>query len=196
MNRKWVPILIILLALLFIILIIWFVFFRSVEEEPQTEIPETDVVVNQPIVLEEEPQQEEPAEQNIVPEEREFTANDLRKMASSFAERFGSYSNHSNFSNILDLEIFMTREMKDWAEKSVQEAKSEYKDIYYGITTNAISSEVQEFEPDAGRAVVLVNTQRKESTGSMSNSSTYYQDILITYLKERGVWKVDSAYWQ
>ncbi len=197
MNKKLVPILIIIGALLLIILIIWFLFFRGGQEPIENNVPEAEVVVNQPIEEEQEVEQKpEERRQNIVPEERELNANDLGKMASSFAERFGSYSNHSNYSNILDLQIFMTRKMKNWAEKSIEESKNEYSDIYYGITTKAISSEVQEFDSEAGKAVVLVSTQRKESTGSMSNSSTYYQDILITYVKERDVWKVDSAYWQ
>jgi hypothetical protein len=39
-------------------------------------------------------------------------------------------------------------------------------------------------------------TQRKESSGSYSNAKTYYQNILINFIKEDGVWRVDSAVWQ
>src|SRR6056297_1177249 len=139
MNKKLVPILIIIGALLLIILIIWFLFFRGGQEPIENNVPEAEVVVNQPIEEEQEVEQKpEERRQNIVPEERELNANDLGKMASSFAERFGSYSNHSNYSNILDLQIFMTRKMKNWAEKSIEESKNEYSDIYYGITTKAI----------------------------------------------------------
>ncbi len=194
-NRKWIPILLIIFGLLLIILIIWFLFFRNIEETPQTTLPPAEVAINQPIEKVEVVKNN--SETNVViPENRELTANDLSKMASSFAERFGSYSNHSNFSNILDLQIFMTEKMKNWAEKQIKEAEEGYKDIYYGITTKAISTEVQEFDENNGKATILVTTQRKESTGNMSNSSVYYQDILITYIKEKGVWKVDSAYWQ
>ena len=122
----------------------------------------------------------------------------LKRIASSFAERFGSYSNHSGYSNVLDLKIFMTKDMQVWADNFVEEtkAKEKYNAIYYGITTKAISEEVQKFDDDTGQADILVKTQRRESTGEMGNASIFYQDVLISFTKENNSWKVSKAEWQ
>ena len=120
-------------------------------------------------------------------------------MAASFVERFGSYSNQSNYNNINDLKIFMTKNMSNWADKFIKEQreKSQVNDIYYGITTKAVSEKVQEFDEDVGQAEILVSTRRREALGTTNNvSKTYNQNILVTFVKERGSWKVDSAYWQ
>jgi hypothetical protein len=92
----------------------------------------------------------------------------------------------------------MTESMKKWADKYVEELRGNNSadDIYFGVTTKSVSSEENFFDDYAGEAEILVKTQRKESTGTMKNSRVYYQNILISFIKEKGAWKVDSAYWQ
>lgn len=130
---------------------------------------------------------------------REFNKDDIRRMASSFAERFGSYSNQSNFANILDLKIFMTRKMKDWADSYVAENRAvpQGADIYFGITTSAIAEEIEQYDDDLGFATILVFTRRQEARVSRNNVSDIYdQRIEIALKKENGAWKVDHAFWQ
>jgi len=130
--------------------------------------------------------------------EREFTKDDLSRMAASFAERFGSYSNQSNFNNIVDLKLFMSEEMKEWADSYVsgQRGKPIASDIYYGITTKAVAREIREYDDDAGKASVFVQTRRREATSSTNNTSKVFgQDIIIRFIKEKGAWKVDGANW-
>lgn len=38
----------------------------------------------------------------------------------SFAERFGSFSNQSNYGNFTDLSIMMTEAMNNWAKKMLK----------------------------------------------------------------------------
>ncbi|RLC38905.1 hypothetical protein DRH27_01075 [Candidatus Falkowbacteria bacterium] len=131
-------------------------------------------------------------------EKREFTKDDLSRMAESFAERFGSYSNQSNFNNIVDLKLFMSEEMKEWADSYVsgQRGRQIASDIYYGITTKAVGREIREYDDDAGQASVFVQTRRREATSSTSNTSKVFdQDIIIKFIKEKGAWKVDGANW-
>jgi hypothetical protein len=200
MDRKTIGIMIIISALILMIAIIYLVFFHDFDKEE---------VVDTPLVQEEKtsglPIQEEKIieEAPAPPINKEVKVNvvrseDLKKIASSFTERFGSYSNHSDFSNILDLRIFMTESMKKWADKYVEELRGNNSadDIYFGVTTKSVSSEENFFDDYAGEAEILVKTQRKESTGTMKNSRVYYQNILISFIKEKGAWKVDSAYWQ
>ncbi len=128
---------------------------------------------------------------------RALNSEDLRKIALSFAERFGSYSNQSNYGNIEDLKIMMTSKMQDWADGYVASLKSQDKDnaVYYGITSVAISGEVKKFDDKAGAAEILVSTQRREVVGS-GEPKIFTQDVSIIFEKVNDDWKVASATWQ
>ena len=132
------------------------------------------------------------------PKKEEMGEADLKRMAGSFAERFGSYSNQSDYSNIEDLMIFMTDSMKEWAEGYIIKTagKSGDRSIYYGITTKAVAEEVKNYDEIGGEAEILVHAQRRESTGARANSRTFYQDVVIRFKKESNAWKVDAAIWQ
>jgi len=133
------------------------------------------------------------------PSAEKFGEGDLKKMALLFAERFGSFSNQSNFRNISDLKIFMTKSMEKWADDYIMEQNNKMADniIYYGIITKAVTAEVRQFNEATGQAAVMISTRRRE-TAMMdnNNSDTYNQDILISFVKENNLWKVNNAYWQ
>jgi len=138
-------------------------------------------------------------ENNAKIEDKQAGKKDLIRIAGSFAERFGTYSNQSNFGNIGSLKIFMSSKMKKWSDSYIKEQKEKKYDtsIYYGITTKAAASTVKEFDDDSGAASILVSTRRREATGTMNNySNIFTQDILIGFVMENGAWKVDSAYWK
>lgn len=145
-----------------------------------------------------------PASENIAPIEnktsntQQVSKNELMRMAASFAERFGSYSNQSNFSNIIDLRMFMSSRMRQWADDYVAEhrKKNANNDIYYGITTKAIAREITAFDDYIGRASVKVNTRRREAVNSTDNKEkAFSQDVIINFVMENEAWKVDSANW-
>ena len=204
-NNRKVAVLIILFSIILLIAIIYFFFFRnrSVEEEiVESENTEQEIptrIINQD--TKEEPQETEIPERKVVQNNsrdiRARTKNkfDLERIASSFAERFGSFSNHSSLDNLLDLEILMSKTMQAQIEKQVTEHQlnTDYKDEYSGISTRAISSQALEFDDQKGRAKVSVKTQREKSG---VENSVYYQDILINFIRENGEWKVYSAIWQ
>ncbi|MFH1822718.1 MAG: hypothetical protein ABH830_03380 [Patescibacteria group bacterium] len=199
-NRRLLGILIIIVAILIIIGIVYIIFFYDFTPEELT-IEETlkevsTLPATEPAAL---PIVEVP-ETKVTPKisDEEITREDLKRMAASFTERFGSYSNHSNYGNILDLKIFMSNNMKAWADNYIDTTRQELKftDIYYGITTKAVQADINSYSDDEAQAEILVKTQRRESTGSMSNAATFYQDILIRFTKVEGAWKVDSAFWQ
>ncbi len=129
--------------------------------------------------------------------QRPLNSEDIKQMALAFAERFGSYSNQSNYDNIRDLTIFMTAEMRRWSDGYIAELERRNTDYanYYGITTVAISGEVKSFDDKAGTAEVVVSTQRREVQGSDNNPQTYDQNIRLLFAKEGGEWKVDGAFW-
>lgn len=128
----------------------------------------------------------------------DVTEEELKRLAASFAERFGSFSNQSPYANILDLKIFMTEKMQAWADKYIEDINAQKADtsIYYGITTKAVSTETKKYDKDASQAEILVKTQRREAIATANNITTSYEDVLIKLVKNKGAWKVDGAYWQ
>ncbi len=129
---------------------------------------------------------------------KEVGEEDLKQMAALFAERFGSYSNQSNYRNLRDLEIFMTVRMQAWAEEFIKLMimRKEDTSIYYGITTRAISQKTVTFDAEAGTAKIMVGTQRRESLSTGANSAGFGQNLEIVFKKEGGIWKTDEANWQ
>jgi len=121
---------------------------------------------------------------------------ELQGIASSFAERYGSYSNQSNYENITDLKPFMTQVMQNWADNFIKQARAEQPDdkIYYGIFTRALNSQTESFS--SNKVIVKVSCQKQESVGSSSNSKVYYQQAKVTFFKEDGSWRVAKIEWE
>ncbi|MDD4477228.1 MAG: hypothetical protein PHY40_03695 [Patescibacteria group bacterium] len=199
MNRKLFGILIIAIAAVIIALIVYFIFFYNFNQSSttapvatttQAQLPQatTSNTVIKPAVT--------APSASFSFENRELNEEDLKIMAAAFAERFGSFSNQSNYSNINDLKIFMTQNMQSWADQYIAKSQGEFSTIYHGYTTKSVATEATSFDASSGKSEILVKTQRRESSGTMENSSVFYQDILITFKKERNAWKVDSAVWQ
>ncbi|MDD3711594.1 MAG: hypothetical protein PHP37_03285 [Patescibacteria group bacterium] len=129
---------------------------------------------------------------------RDWDEDDFKQIARSFVERFGSYSNQSDYGNIDDLKMFMTAKMKLWADEYVSDLKSEDldQDKFYGIITKAlIEPEVLNFDLASSKVDLMVATQREETTDSQ-NKRVFSQNIKISFVKENGEWLVDGAFWQ
>ncbi len=120
-------------------------------------------------------------------------------IAEAFAERFGSYSNQSNYTNLDDLSVFMTESMTDWVNNTYKEKLRQQNpdfNTYYAIEAKAISKQVENLDEEAGKAKVIVKTQRQEFNNDINNPDVFYQDILLEFVKVDDQWKVDGAYWQ
>lgn len=124
--------------------------------------------------------------------------SDVEKIARFFTEYFGSYSTDSNFTNVTGLKVYMTQNMQKWADSFVQDAKKSQQNTtgYFGVTTKAVSLQTKVFSDSQGIAQVTVSTQRREATGTSTNARIYYQDMTVSFAKEKGVWKVNEAVWQ
>lgn len=125
--------------------------------------------------------------------------SDLSRLAAAFAERFGSYSNQGNFENILDLKVLMTPKMQGWADDFIAGSKASQgnNSVYFGVTTKSVSSNITALDEGIGEATVVVSTQRREASGTMSdNVKIYYQDLELKFKKINDEWKVDEATWK
>jgi hypothetical protein len=121
-------------------------------------------------------------------------SSDVISISKTFVERYGSYSNESDFANIKDVLPLMTNSFAKNSQKFIDSTPTP--EGYYGVTTRVITVKVDGIKEDAESGSVLITTQREESKDSSENSEVKYQDVLIDFVKEAGVWKVDSATWQ
>jgi len=176
-----------IIVLLIIFIVLWFL------NRPQTTVvPAGENVNNGMLVPEDVPETIKDLPDGLI--EQPALETDLRSIALIFAERFGSYSNQGNFSNLNELESLMTVKMKAYAD--ILKSKSAASDIYYGITTKALTVKIESFEEAAGRSEITVTTQRQESKGTTLNPEIFYQDLKLQLVKTESGWKVDSATWQ
>ena len=206
-NRRAIGITVIALGVVLLAVLIYLSFFAK--NEPAATPPVTDT----PAVTGQLPAGSEEVEPTTTPgdqprnyqqyditqeEEHEIGRQDLVKISQAFAERFGSYSNYSNYANFSDLKIFMTDTMKSWADKYVEELRSSSQGgtDYFGVTTVAVTSEVEAFNESVGSASIMVTTQRRESTSQVDEGEAYTQKIQIGLKKVDGSWLIDKAYWQ
>jgi len=204
-SRKKLGIFIIIVGLILIILIIYFTFFRKKTTEILMPPPELTPIVNQlPVTTtvgtttpSDKPRNYQ--QYNIDGEAtHKINETDLGKISMSFAERFGSYSNQSNYGNFTDLKIFMTDTMKTWADKYVADLKSKPQNgsAYYGIVSQALTYEIKKFDDKRGQADILIATQRRESTESINGGEPYIQNLNLSLMKVNGEWLFDKAYWE
>ena len=125
--------------------------------------------------------------------------NNLLFAATSFAERFGSYSNQSDYKNFAELDVFMTNTLSKWVNTTyIPQLKKKNSDtnIYYAIETKAISTQIQKMDETTGKSDVLIKTQRQEFNKTITNPRVFYQNILLNLIKQDNQWKVDGVYWQ
>jgi hypothetical protein len=122
----------------------------------------------------------------------------LKFLASSFAERYGSFSNQTDFKNLKDLTPLMTSEFSARNNAYIKQKKSEVGDnsVYYGVTSKTVKTNLVSLNEEETAAELELTMQRREARGSMnSNVKVFYQDIVIKLKKESGEWKVDGAEW-
>jgi hypothetical protein len=114
---------------------------------------------------------------------------DLKQLAMSFAERYGSYSSDEPTKNFDDLKIFMTIYLAAQI-KPIETADG----VFSGISTRALSTEL--LSNGGTKATVLVKTQRAQTVGTVTEPRVYYQDLQLSAVKVGSEWKIDAAVWQ
>ncbi len=199
-NRRKVGILLIIIGLLIAILFVYFAFLRRPVTTGPGETPGGQTPSGEELSTTTPGDQPRNYQRYNISQEapHQTNASDLAKLAMAFSERFGSYSNQSDYGNFTDLKIFMTKSLQEWADNYVAGLKEQAKDPseYFGLSTKAITAETKNFDDQAGTAQVTVSTQRRESSVSPEEERTYMQDIDVYFLKSGGQWLVDRVYWE
>ena len=120
---------------------------------------------------------------------------EIKNFAKDFVERFGSFSNQTNFENMELLKIKMTPRVRQFADGYVAGIKKDhpYTFGYFGITTQVVASELTYYEPSDNFTTLKLGTVREETAGS--ETKTYNQDVELELVKVGSVWRVDGIYW-
>src|SRR3989338_1962050 len=126
----------------------------------------------------------------------EYSDNDLTteltRMAATFTERFGTFSNQGDYSEILDLDGFMTPTLYAWAQTYIVELEKQHsqKQGYYSVSTRAISVQTRALDSQNGVAEFLIIAQRSAVDGAKA-ANVYYQNLIMKMIFTGGEWKVD-----
>lgn len=198
-NNRLIAIGIIVFGLLVLIGVVWFMFLAPVPPpEAPAVAPADNGTAGDPAALPATGNTPITPPRTVVPVRREPTEADVRRLAASVVERYGSYSNQAGYRNLRDLEVFMSRSMQERTAEQVRQLLAANADtsLYYGITTKSVVSETMMYEPFAGRAQFRIETQREEATGSANNVRSFRQTAVVDMALESGAWKVDAIRWE
>ncbi|MEK7631240.1 MAG: hypothetical protein AAB445_00030 [Patescibacteria group bacterium] len=121
----------------------------------------------------------------------------VESTARSFASIYGSFSNQNSFENITSLYPLMAPALKAQQEAfvGVEQAKRADTSLYTGFTSEPRIVNVEAFDENDGTAEVRVTLQRTETSGSSTESTTYFQDITLSFQRLDGAWKVWRLAW-
>lgn len=186
-KRLLMVALILLALLLFLFWLLWVLFSgdrgTQVGEEEAQVIAVEEVIPTRPTISEKELEAER---------ETRTTSADVVSLSKSFVTRYGSYSNEANFANLEDVLVLASTSFAAQLQTMIDTGVAP--EEYYGVSTSIVTVKVD--EKDETTSQVTVTTQREEAVGSPQNISVGYQEIVLTFVMEDNVWKVDSATWQ
>jgi|GEM_PF-594942 hypothetical protein len=204
-RRKKLIIAVASLAVLILLAVLaWFLWLRPAApatpaaSEPGApsasgQLPKTGALPSQPA-----PGQEAVAGQPTTAVPAVSPAAALPRLASTFTERYGSYSSAGDFQNLLDLAPMMTDRLKGETETYIEaeRQKTPSGEDFFGVTTRALSPVLITFDDGGGTALVAVDTVRSERLSGGRDATPYYQKLAVFLLKVNGQWQVDKAIWE
>ncbi len=206
MSKK-IMLLSIFLLLLLLVMFYFLIFYDFSEKKDKNIIkektekvflPNSNTIKDKEIIVESENKVDKNKEQESLTnnDNNDVIKFNLKKKAQFFVERLGSYSNQSQFDNVKDLRIFMTDNMKKWADEYIKTGmKKDYSGEYIGTTVKSVSSSFVEFDNNNGLAIIKVNIQKKEST-STTDSDVLKEKVTVSFVRENDKWFVDKVKWE
>lgn len=124
----------------------------------------------------------------------QLTREILAQTARLVAERFGTFSSQNGFQNLRDLQPFMTASLSAWLDGYIRQlGQSRSTATYTSTATLALRATVKEFDTDAGRATVAIDTSRTEVLGVKKTTSAH--GFEVKFSREDSVWKIDNLRW-
>jgi hypothetical protein len=116
----------------------------------------------------------------------------IKFVARNFAERFGSWSNQNDASNLVAAKAYATTSYAAYLDKQIQKTKATpVAAEYSGTITKALVFTF--LKQTAALASIQVTTQQEVTTGSTTITQT--KNLLIELVKVGEDWKVNAAVW-
>lgn len=125
----------------------------------------------------------------------------LVTVARNFAERYGSFSTDSRFTNLEEVKLLSTAKLQKELDETIKTAEAAQE--FYGVSSKALKIDVINLDEGAGTAEVKVSLQREESRAGRDDF-VYYQDLSLSLVRSGppraesrgGTWLVDEARWE
>lgn len=129
--------------------------------------------------------------QNSEPDPLTKLKNELTLFSRTFIERYGTWSNQSNFENFNDLYPYMTDKLKIGTQTMVGQKMADFNvnNSYYGVTTKILSLEINDFNQDA-RTEFSAKVQQQESKDNVNN--IFYKTVKLVLIKNGPDWQADE----
>jgi len=202
-NRKTIGIILIIIGLVIVGLLVYFLLIQE-DELINVDVPPVDTQTQQlptgPEIGTTTPSDRPVSSQQYdVSQEQahQIGAADLAKRAMLYSERLGSYSSQSDYSNFIDLKIYMTEDMRDWVDQEVLSLQTKNRNSgYYGIETKAITTEILNYDDQEGTAEIKVTTERRESRDLLGGGESFSQVVRFSFVKGASDWLIDGAYFE
>jgi hypothetical protein len=112
-----------------------------------------------------------------------------------FVERFGSYSNFSNFENITSLQGIMTDSMRSYARTFMQQDPQNATAGYSGVNTRLIGLRISQFELNASATVEITVLEEKQA-GLSAPVETRYRDGRVELRFQGGQWLIHGLFYE
>lgn len=193
----------------------WFFVFRSSSTSQNTAVPKdinqilADLSGNDPSQFVRNTGASSANKSNVNPGESEPKVNlkplsseqlaeaELENLVARFIERWGTYSNQSDFSNLKSLDFQMTSKMKRFIETYVDQIKQDhpYQKGYYGVTTRSVAVDLGSFNSGLSFVKASVGTRRTETIGA-SEPKAFNQNATVDLVKINSEWLVDGVFWE
>ena len=171
---------------------ILFLIFRLFgKKQPITNLPEVNQNQNQSPITDTIKSLPEPSQDRIKNEE-DYPLG-LESLASSYAERFGSYSSDAKFKNLQDLKILSSSKMINYIDNFIATSNIG-QDGYEAQEAKALNNNLILLTDN--QAVILISLQLNKYSGDQIEPTIDYSKVELTLIKSGNDWQVDEAKWQ
>ena len=186
-RRKIILAVLVALAIIIIVLFFWFMF------GPKAKLPPSNNNVNSAAALNaniEPVGPVPPPSTKRQTEEKDYPLG-LKQTASTFAERYLSYSSDQPNKNLDDLKPLMTLKMQGTARELIDaNQQTASAPVFVGYSAKALSSDL--ISNNESKAEVKVQLQRSQYSGDNPGPKVYYQEVDLQFVKIGSEWRVDS----
>ncbi len=199
-KRKFILLALIVASAVVVGLIIYFMVFYSYGTQPKTVSPVVETPPEVPKITNFQPGNvKKPSATSTAATTPavDLTQEDVAQVARIFAERYGTYSNQGGADQFEDLNLFVSKKMKDWLATNTKELLAGLKgyETAYVVESRVITAKIAAMDKNAGTASVIVNIRRSEQTGN-DNPKLSDKTMKVDLVRAGKRWQVDAAAWQ